>query len=106
MKFRNCVAILCNTQSNFSLVILNALHFFFEHFHHLKIFEVMQGSMYGHFTFFASLLGKLANALKNEDNPQYAALCFTAMAKYVTQLHHWSRNVIGVTILVEHTKVQ
>jgi len=28
-------------------------------------------------------LGKLANALKNEDNPQYAALCFTAMAKYV-----------------------
>ena len=28
-------------------------------------------------------LGKLANALKNEENPQYAALCFAAMAKYV-----------------------
>ena len=26
-------------------------------------------------------IGKLANALKNEENPQYAALCFTAMAK-------------------------
>lgn len=51
--------------------------------------------MYDHFTFFASLLGKLANALKNEDNPQYAALCFTAMAKYVTQLHHWSGNVLS-----------
>ena len=25
--------------------------------------------------------GKLANALKNEENYQYAALCFTAMAK-------------------------
>lgn len=25
--------------------------------------------------------GKLANALKNEENPQYAALCFAAMAK-------------------------
>ncbi|XP_064383149.1 40-kDa huntingtin-associated protein-like [Halichondria panicea] len=25
--------------------------------------------------------GKLANALKNEENPQYAALCFSAMAK-------------------------
>lgn len=27
--------------------------------------------------------GKLANALKNEENPQYAAMCFQAMAKWV-----------------------
>ncbi len=25
--------------------------------------------------------GKLANGLKNEENPQYAAMCFSAMAK-------------------------
>lgn len=29
---------------------------------------------------------KLANALKNEENYQYAALCFSAMAKLASQV--------------------